>query len=551
MYIILLLIITGTFFYLRSVNRNLISDEIIYCYVFSEENGNYCDADVREIKTFSDILESQINHYNVVNGRTIIHTIEQIFSGIVGVDLFYVLNTVVFIFTIILFVKVIFNQMDKYHYWIFTIVAFLYLFPEQANLWVSINLSLNYLWSLCLCLLLLYYWNKLRFDTINSKFALSLMPVLGFIAGWSHEAFVVPILVVIFIYYCFNYKELSYKIVLLLFPFIVGATILVFAPGNFIKLQNEAYNSYLLTNLKQNPFMVKLLPIFVVLTLIYLKKRLIKIRPFVKDNYIWIGLFIASLLFVLALGLANGRAYIAVELFSLILIVKLLNATNHKMITQYSKPISIIITVLYIIHQSFVCEASIRENKLQDNFINQYIESPEGIALYEYRDYGCLVNPYIRRFQIEVGDNPAFRFAKETIELYYTKRQKRLIALTPIDYDLISNFDKYLSETGKLKYSGPFYKIDGCDYAWAFADSVNATDVFELHYAPVSFTDDVLPQVKLKRLFKSDKYSEKSKVNEISRVPFKSREFLAIKLTPNRNVVDIKCVEGYGSTIRR
>ena len=94
-----------------------------------------------------------------------------------------------------------------------------------------------------------------------------------------------------------------------------------------------------------------------------------------------------------------------------------------------------------------------------------------------------------------------------------------------------------------MKYSGPFYVIDGCDYAWAIADSVNIADKFQYHYAPVSFRDEVLPQVKIKRLLIPNSYPEKTKVNEVSEVRFNSRRFLAIRITPNRNVVDIKRVK--------
>ena len=541
--VVLLLIITGVFFYLRSVNRTLISEEITYYYVFEDRKGFDSCADSKEIKTFSDILESQINHYNVVNGRTIVHSLEQFFSGIAGVEIFYVLNTIVFIFTIFLFVKIMFIQIDKYKYWIFTIVAFLYLFPEQSDLWFSINLSLNYLWTLCFCLLMLYCWDKVKSDNEISKVMLAILPIIGFVAGWSHEAFAIPLLVVIFIYYCFNYKEISYKIALLVIPFFLGTALLVFAPGNFLRIQNEAFNSYILISLKQNPFVIKLLPILVLLAFVIWKKRLIQIKSFTKENIIWIGLLGVSLLFVLALGLGLGRTYIAVELFSLVLLVKMIKAVNLKnKISQYSTSVSLIITLLFIVHHGFVCDAAIKEKEIQDKFLNQYIDSKDGVAVYDYHDYGCLINPFIQHFQFEIGDNPGFKYSKETIELRYTKRQKKLIPITSKDYELISNFDKYLKNE-KIKYTGPFYMIEGCDYAWAIADSVNFADKFEYHYAPVSFSDDVLPQVKVKRLLMPNSYPKKSLVNEVSELSFNSRRFLAIRLTPNRNVVDIKRVK--------
>ena len=166
-------------------------------------------------------------------------------------------------------------------------------------------------------------------------------------------------------------KEISYKIALLVIPFFLGTALLVFAPGNFLRIQNEAFNSYILISLKQNPFVIKLLPILVLLAFVLWKKRLIQIKSFTKENIIWIGLLGVSLLFVLALGLGLGRTYIAVELFSLVLLVKMIKAVNLKnKISQYSTSVSLIITLLFIVHQGFVCDAAIKEKEIQDKFLN-------------------------------------------------------------------------------------------------------------------------------------------------------------------------------------
>lgn len=546
-YIILLLIITGVFFFLRSVNRNLLGDEVTYCYIFEKVGAFNCDSDSREINTFSDILESQRNHYNIVNGRALIHTIEQFFSGIASIDIFYVLNTFVFIFTIILFVKIMFNHMDRYKYWIFTIVIFLYLFPEQSNLWVSINFSLNYLWPLCVSLLFIYHWKKLRTNVALSRRWAMLLPLIGFVTGWSHEAFVVPLATITFIYYCYNYKNFSYKVALLVLPFWIGAALLVFAPGNFVRLQNNTNGGVveILKNLLLNPFTLKLLPIFIFLLLVTSFKRLINLKEFFKNNYVTVGLFIISLLFVLVLRLVPGRTYIAVEFYSLILLVKLLKVINfrNKIILQCIKPICIIITVLFIIHQYFVCEASILEKKLQDKFISQYKESVDGVAIYDYNNYGGIINPYIRHFNLEIGSNPDCNYFKETLELYHTSKEKRLIPISSADYELISNYEDYINDEEKIMYSGPFYSIKGCEYAWALADSVRKEDVFEIYFTPVSFSDEVPILMKFKRFIYPSSYSNKDKVTEINEVTFSSCKFLAIKINEKRNIIDIKRVK--------
>ena len=538
-YIVLLLILTSIFFYIRSINRNLIGDEIMYFYVCEEDfNTNY---EIREIKTFSDILESQINHYNRVNGGSIVHAIEHFFSGIASVEIFYFFNTLVFIFTVFLFVKITFKRLDRYIYWIFTIVVFLYFFPEHTNLWTSINYSLNYLWPICFTLSVLYFWNKIINDTINSKVLLILMPIVGLVAGWSHEIFSVSLSAVSFIYYCYNYKKFSYKVALIFIPLWIGSAFLVFAPGNFLRIQNGTLDSEFWAYLKSNPLAIKMLPIMVGLIIYMSKKHLINLKQFVSNNSILIGLFVVSLLFVLGLGTVPNRSYVAVELYSLILIINLIKTANvnYTKFLKFIKPICVALTLVFVVHQSAICYATIEENGYQDKFITQYVESEDGIAIYDYKDYGAFINPYIRHFELEIGDNPGFKFHKETLELYYSHRKKRLVPITSVDYELISNFSEYIKDN-KTKFSGPFYSIDGCNYAWAYADSVDDNDIFQYCYNPVSFSDEAPLHVKFKRWLIPESYSLNESVNEINEVIYNSRRFLAIRITPMRSVVDIK-----------
>lgn len=545
-WIVLLLILTGVFFYIRSVNRNLISDEVTYFYVFNEDGVLNSTADFREIETCADIYDSQINHYNIVNGRAIVHTVEQFFSGIIGIDVFYVLNVFVFIFTILIFIKIVFRNIYAYSYWIFAIVAFMYLFPEQVHLWISINLSLNYLWPMCLTLLVLYYWERLKSDEGELKI-IALMPLLGFVAGWSHEAFSVSLSATTFLYYCFNYKKMTTRIAMLLIPLWIGSAILVFAPGNFVRLQSTEIKDAgtgMLKFLIQHPFAIKMLPLLLVILFVSLMKHSVNVKEFVKENIIWVSLLTLSFLFVFVVGVKPGRTYIAVELYSLILVINLVKTVNFpiEITTQKARKICAIITLLFVVHQSFVACASIEEKGRQDKFLGQYVSSPDGIAVYDYKSYGCLINPYIRHFQLEIGDNKDLIYYKKTLELFHTRRKKPLVAISSKDYNLISNFDKYVEENNCVKYSGPFYAIDGSIYAWALSDSVDENEKFEFHFDPVSFSDDVPLVMKFKRLIKPFSYPDRGEVLEINEVIYNSRKFLAIKIPPMRNVVDIKGV---------
>lgn len=529
-WIVLLLILTGVFFYIRSVNRNLISDEIVYFYVFNEDKVLDSKTEFREITTFSDVLESQINHYKVVNGRAIVHTIEQIFSGIIGLEVFYILNVCVFLFVVYLIVKMFLNK-HKYSHWLFTIIVLLYLFSEQSNLWISINYSLNYLWPLCVTLLTLYFWNELRLGKKLSQITLILLPLLGLVTGWSNEALAVPLSSTIFMYYCINYRKFSSKIALLILPLWIGTAFLVLAPGNFVRMQRDAFVSTG-NDLVFNLVCERLLLILIILFLLFVVLNKIKIKEFIRNNNIYIGLFIVSFIFVLALGLMPGRTYISVELYSFILIIKLLSGIKTKFSSFFyiEKFCCVIITLLFILNQSFICDATIKEKSKQDNFLNQYVTSKDGIAVYDRADYGFCVNPYVRKFSLEIGDN----YFIKSLELKHTRRTKRLVPCSSKDYYFISNYNSLVESNKNLKFSGPFYAINGGEYAWAIKDSVQEKS-FEYICSSENMHKDADSSL-------NKAYIERIPVKKMVEVNLDSRKFLAIKIPPMRNVVDIKGV---------
>ena len=80
-WIVLLLILTGVFFYIRSVNREPYCDEILYGYnLNASEYGEYWSSPQTSLKgkiqSLSDVISSQKNHYFYANGRSIVHAIE-------------------------------------------------------------------------------------------------------------------------------------------------------------------------------------------------------------------------------------------------------------------------------------------------------------------------------------------------------------------------------------------------------------------------------------------------------------------------------------------
>ena len=79
-------------FYVHNVLSAEYSDDFMYKYVLNNGLPDYAQP----IKNISDIIKSQIDHYFTWNGRTMTHIMVQFVTGLLGKNIFNLLNTVIF-----------------------------------------------------------------------------------------------------------------------------------------------------------------------------------------------------------------------------------------------------------------------------------------------------------------------------------------------------------------------------------------------------------------------------------------------------------------------
>ena len=82
------LLIVACIFYAMNCYTPLYSDDWHYNFIYGTN---------KDINSFYDILYSQYIHYFQVNGRFIPHVFVQLFDGILGKQMFNVINTFVFV----------------------------------------------------------------------------------------------------------------------------------------------------------------------------------------------------------------------------------------------------------------------------------------------------------------------------------------------------------------------------------------------------------------------------------------------------------------------
>lgn len=177
-----LVLVAGAFFFLNCITP-FYADDYSYMFTYAE------NARKERITSLYELYLSQLNHYKVMNGRAIVHTLVQIFLMPQSRAAFNVCNTLVFM---ALGFAVYFAAYGSFRRFrplsLFAVYALIWLtLPGfgQSCLWLTG--SVNYMWTTfaALCFLLPYRSDS---DGTGHRWArLAGMPVLGLLAGWSGE----------------------------------------------------------------------------------------------------------------------------------------------------------------------------------------------------------------------------------------------------------------------------------------------------------------------------------------------------------------------------
>ena len=462
LYIILLLLLTGVFFYLRSINRELFCDEIMYGYKLNATKyGEYWTSPKTaldgEIKTIGDVISSQYNHYFYGNGRAISHTIEQLFTGVIGVNAFYLFNTVLFLATLILFVRK-YMQRDRYLSWLLAVIAFLYLFPYPSKLWYSINLAPNYLFPLSMTLLLFYQYDKLKYKNNKaSKIVLFTAPIAGLLAGWSNEAFSVPVSGAFLICYILGFKKNSHRTLLSLIPLWIGTALVAFSPGviaRFMKSSGKDGSKLIdvIARAGDNLLQLKIFWILIIAVIIFAIWNRHSLIEVLKKNLVIVFSIIIGLLFGLVANTAV-HSFTAIEFLSLILTCMLVAPYIAKI--KYWKQVAVVFTILFCGHQSMIVKAEKTQVEMQRTLISEFTSNKDGIVLYDNSYISPLVKPFVTTWDQEG------RKLLHSKPFKFKYGERNIITLSKEDYNAFSTFNEMSANRRKIDGDGCFYYYGG------------------------------------------------------------------------------------------
>lgn len=281
--------------------------------------------DKTKIDSFMDIFNYQVWHYFNWGGRTIAHTIAQIFL-LSPKMIFNVMNSLIYtvlIYLIYLHVKG--NKEDKPLYLLLIHLALWFLLPVFGQTCIWLVGSCNYLWTTVLILWFLWIYRKNCKK--NSVVKLIGIFLLGILAGWTNENTSAGLIVILICYMLtnkfINKEKISKLQIVGIIGALIGFGIMILAPGNFVRTEEFQDNSFILVKIIKRAISMTvtagdyLLPI-VILLIVAISIEIYNNRKMKKDIYIFIIGGIATIYSMVLSPTFPERSWTGVIVFLLI-----------------------------------------------------------------------------------------------------------------------------------------------------------------------------------------------------------------------------------------
>ena len=313
------LLLIGVVFYVMNAFTPLFSDDWHFAFIFRTDT---------RIKTLGDVLYSEYLHYLNYTGRTVPHFFVQLFDGILGKPAFNLINAGI----LVLFLHLLsstFSENKKSRYVYLSIFAFFFFIVIKGfgDVFLWMSGACNYLW----CITLLFMFHRLFFKEITNSYYYPLLLLFGLLSGWTNESLVLGMAVGYFVYIWDNKGKISRSQAFMLIGFFIGVCFLVLSPAayqRFLDNQKTAFSLSMTLFAYSQAILylanLRIFPILLLLSIVlYSIKKAETVRIFKKNKYLIICLII-TLLFIVFTKENSDRARFGIELFALLLLVRLL-----------------------------------------------------------------------------------------------------------------------------------------------------------------------------------------------------------------------------------
>lgn len=550
MLIILTLLTAGLATYLRSHYRELVLDEIMYQYILKTDHyGGYWDDQGfhDKLRTVGDVLRSQADHYVYGNGRVFVHVVEQLFSGILPMESYFVLGAIFMVALIALTVRLCIpsGQRGNPAWWLATTISVMYLFPYIHRVWYSINYSCNYLIPALLCVALLLQFRHLYRQHTGTLFKVC-AAFTALLFGASHEGYSIPVAGGLGLYYVFHFKELRRGWIILV-PLCLGILTMLFSPGNWSRVVDiqPGYVSPIatfITHVGLGLTWVMQIPLFWVMAVILIGVRItrtVNYSELLRRDRVFLVATISllwGLIFFFAIA-AYTYAYTPITLLMLFVTLRVLAAvpSTRREPGRLGMSLCGATLVLLIVSQALIVRDSRIMAAYQHDMIQRYIASEDGVVLNDPPHLPFYTRPFVTIWPIY--RNPPINDL--AFSGGYSGYTKGCFMFSPDEYAVATG---HASLFEQMPGGTPFVRAGR--YYWAERDSL-PQDVsgYEFDYYPVGFDHERAPiLMRIQFALNPGKYPATESV-PTDTFTFGNRTFVLIKVPDIRKARGIRAVK--------
>ena len=230
LYIIYIVIVAAAYCALCHFTPIRMNDDLLYKFVWPQDNESF----TQPIRTLHDVAASQVTHYSMLNGRSIVHFFVQLFDGILGKEACCLASALMlgaFVYLVALYT----GRRDKLLACTVVTFAMFVLMPGFHNEFLLFVGIFNYLWVSTITMLFVTLVTRYKDRPLTGR-ALA-MSALSFFAGWLHEGITLPVLLTLAVYCLRNRRDILKRPVLYCTVFYaLGTAVCILSPGTMHRI---------------------------------------------------------------------------------------------------------------------------------------------------------------------------------------------------------------------------------------------------------------------------------------------------------------------------
>lgn len=320
------------------------SDDLLYHFIWNEsqQQGN---APLERIQNLSDVVKSQIAHYQYINGRSLTHGLAQIALNLIPQKLAKLLNSAMFLLLVYLMAR--YTRIKKENLFFLMTVVFGLIFLVISGFYsgfIWLLGAFTYLWALVMTMCFLFMLRWLQNRNMNWKL-IPLIP-LSFLMGWTHEAIALPLSVACFLYLVIHRNKFFFKAKnYCMLAYILGMLMIVISPAlwNRADVGGIPLTQRLISGLINILFGIRISWILIIsLLFVFIKNKQYFLTFIYQQKYLFTA-WIIAIGIIFSCGTNIERVPICTDFIAILI---LLNLLQTERIRPFRKTITIVIALV-------------------------------------------------------------------------------------------------------------------------------------------------------------------------------------------------------------